>query len=1408
MKQQTLLWTALPKGLDPIGAPTRLQLSVHLGVRLASDEAPSHRLEHYPDFLWWPTRVSAASFQVAFEPGGPTLAATRVSTPSQAHWDALFGADAPVKPYAYEGYTDRAIRSFPVGHVADFVKGLQLQAYALDPENPPSVGRLMAGGLDQITPDRLNRTTTQVEAVLRDPQQRAMPPAAANTTLDFAQAMRFHKRPTLGPPKFVAVLRPRMDFHQALAMLASYPSLLRTYGLVVELEVDVTGLLNDVAGSQTVRVIPSWAPQGGIATVNATPRTRFLLDPPRGLFLPGSTAAVPEIVDGFLDLRAHAGQAHRVMQADADGAALKTVQTAHSFQREIGAFKAPDAPEADSLPSLTSAGIAVVKTGRAFALARSFDGMRQRNLDLAANPGAHQSQGIEDVRRGYRVDIFDTTTGRWHPLCARLGTAAVLDGLGQAVLVDPIADEGFVETGATEDAADEGAAPDLYLHESLFRWAGWSLVAERPGRTIRPDDSAGYPDSDVDPDFPLLAELAARPGSLPRLRFGRSYRLRVRVVDLAGNSLPFGDPAAADFGRASPLEKYFRWEPVPYPVVALRQAPDTTIGESNEALILRSNFDTAADDYAADMGIPQHDERHLAPPRATQQMAETHGMFDLPAGLDQAAHAQIAARDRSLAEVGDPVFAGDKEPYVVHPEAQLEIPYLPDPLARGVCLRGLPGVDPAGVYLIPFDGLWPDRTPFRLRIVADDTGEVQKAPEWDPVARLLRVHLFKSAWAQVRISSYLEDADLDLLGLWDWRRAQFPGGNAPAAFRQAAREGRHKMLTPYRQIELIHAVQQPLRAPEIDALAATKSLIGQTFAGLAGSCQVHGPSSVHLDILAAWTEPVDDPAKPAPGTVAREAPVLDLALGRTADSVDFDPGRHRHELGDTKHRRIRYRAQATTRFKALFPGTITGDPANISRTGPEEEVIVPNSARPAAPRVLYVLPTFRWEGSPAGLTRKAGLRVYLERPWYSSGEGELLGVVLEDRGLGGITLPGQKPPIVREAMRPFVTQWGIDPIWDTGSPGALAPERFTNPAAPARADLTLEEFQRPDGSYTDQNRVKVVGHAVVYDPVRRLWACDIDVEHDPSYFPFIRLALARYQPQSIQHAELSRVTVADFMQIAANRTATVVQVDAGSQRLTVAGTDVPESTASGAIKPAFTRVVVQLEQRARDAEDEDFETWTPVREVVLARGRDGSWAGDFPFREDPANFHRLVIRELEAYPEPAATGAPAERLVYSAVLPLPFVPTPTPTATATATRTATATQTRVPTAIPTRTPTAPGTPPPTRTPTPSPSTTPEATPTRGAPATRTPTVTGTPPTSTPTPTGATPTPTEATERTPTPSRTPEPGSQTPEPGSRTPTPSGTPGDPPGGTRTPTPTEEDEDTTIHLPFTVKNTRTRS
>ncbi len=71
-------------------------------------------------------------------------------------------------------------------------------------------------------------------------------------------------------------------------------------------------------------------------------------------------------------------------------------------------------------------------------------------------------------------------------------------------------------------------------------------------------------------------------------------------------------------------------------------------------------------------------------------------------------------------------------------------------------------------------------------------------------------------------------------------------------------------------------------------------------------------------------------------------------------------GKRRHEFGDTRHRYVSYHLEATTRYREYFPPEITSDPKNIQRIGPLKSIHVPSSARPAALKPLYILPTYRW----------------------------------------------------------------------------------------------------------------------------------------------------------------------------------------------------------------------------------------------------------------------------------------------------------------------------------------------------------------------------------------------------------------------------------------------------------------
>ena len=88
------------------------------------------------------------------------------------------------------------------------------------------------------------------------------------------------------------------------------------------------------------------------------------------------------------------------------------------------------------------------------------------------------------------------------------------------------------------------------------------------------------------------------------------------------------------------------------------------------------------------------------------------------------------------------------------------------------------------------------------------------------------------------------------------------------------------------------------------------------------------------------------------------------------------------------------------------------------------------------------------------------------------------------------------------------------------------PQHFTRGVAVGE-DLPLLE--------DPAQRVSVVGHEVEFDAERDLWICDVELDLGEAYTPFVRLALARYQPSSIAGAHLSAVTTAQIVQVTPER---------------------------------------------------------------------------------------------------------------------------------------------------------------------------------------------------------------------------------------------------------------------------------
>jgi hypothetical protein len=1346
---------ALPAGIAPTG---HLRVNVYLSPRLSG----AATLQEFRDWLDWPGLIKDHGLAVSLQCGANTATVPAGTGPLRPDiWQAIFSPETIVNPYPRPQYSQRLLVSYPAQDVLTFLTSTYQRAATavLTGRKDGELFRL----LEELTfrdgtESTLDSALSELRVAMWREQQGGndinvqiadlpSPVSVRDVAARFALYHRMPsapKRPPLpsSPDDFAKLL----DFHQALSALAAHPSLLPALGLVLQVEVP-PGLCPPSPGSTGYLTLTVTALAPGWASA----------DPPRLGQVPtayvhgnGIFAAAPatdpasvqqgdlgqgDIVDGFLSLDP---QYFGLVGVDIDGALIKAMGLADN----LAYTSLSDTDVEQVLPALRSGGISLIASQRGEQLLQAIRDNESFETVLEGGP-APRALNARDLVRGYRLDVWSDSSAQWRSLHRRDGTYRF--GEHGTVTLTVADEEGFIQlavmqpaddpTRKADDTATAAGAPqpgtDLYVNERVARWNGWSLSAPRPGTPLnRSADPAVAADPDPQADepvtpFKMTTEFAVHPGSLPQLRFGDRYRVRVRAVDLAGQSVPQDAQATDPFttpatGATLP---HLRYEPVNPPVLVERILPGP--GGSHAQLVIRSfNSDPSLDSVPA----TQTDERHVAPPRAAVQLVEQHGMLDDSNGRlrgDAASYAEIVSRDAGQ------FTAVDDTP--LEPAEQLSVPYFPDPLAHGAALAGVPHtpdgtqsvisggvlsyqappdvVPLAGsVTQISFGAGWPDRQPFRIRLA-----EGKGAPSWDDAQRVLTLPLAKAEVATVPLSSFVDPQDLELLGVWNWIRELYELDQATALaegsagttlveladelalLTRLALDGGHEMITPQLSVSLVHAVQQPLGRPEWtqlpvvhhpEAPVAAPSLdnnfwevtawryVGSHTAVLLGALAVNGASTAAINIEGAWTEWLDDPAEPGPTRTPATAAVDRIQLGSLEDGEIFSDGSQTravavylsevdtlwfaapfdqlagasspgdvaapvHSLGDTKHRCVTYRAVASSRFQEYFsqPGL------EFTRTSDSVQVDVPSSARPLAPDVLYVLPTFGWERQETTNVKTEvrfgnGLRVYLNRPWYSSGEGELLGVVL---------WPEVAPPpsdAQREANKELVTQWGLDPLWDAGS---LEPVPSTGSfAATARTalGLTIDESSQA---------VDVAGYKVGYDTERRLWYCDIEFSDVPAYTPFVRLALARYQPSSIPGVELSHVVLADFAQLAPDRSASLVldPATATQARLIVGGL-----APSG---PTESTVTVTVETRV-SAIGSDL-GWTPAAlDVALAtedtpapsQPESVLWSGTISFAAEPQpGEFRVVVREFEETATIPGTAS-YSRLVYAAILPFDF----------------------------------------------------------------------------------------------------------------------------------------------------------
>jgi hypothetical protein len=312
--------------------------------------------------------------------------------------------------------------------------------------------------------------------------------------------------------------------------------------------------------------------------------------------------------------------------------------------------------------------------------------------------------------------------------------------------------------------------------------------------------------------------------------------------------------------------------------------------------------------------------------------------------------------------------------------------------------------------------------------------------------------------------------------------------------------------------------------------------------------------------------------------------------------------------------------------------------------------------------VLAARPAFEWKESGnlnatgAVFTRQrlaSRIRITLQPPWHTSGAGELLGVVVRPEGSGS-ELDG------------VVSQAGYDPIYPSfgvAGGGPYAREITSGTGQPRT--LLIKEARA--------NAV-VVPHVPRYLADEQCWVSDVSLA-GPYERSLVQLAVARYQPDSMNEKWLSDLVRADTVPILPERTLTVTRKE-GAFEIKLVGVV--------SLATSVNRVDMVLERCRRPAgvpaETVDLIGFGAQADGVPAWIKDLSlpvqptapfadnqlrkvWKKTFQVR--PGEVYRVRVREVEFIPNKTdhqstqlKTGTPDEineRLLFTDIVQLPVL---------------------------------------------------------------------------------------------------------------------------------------------------------
>ncbi len=266
---------------------------------------------------------------------------------------------------------------------------------------------------------------------------------------------------------------------------------------------------------------------------------------------------------------------------------------------------------------------------------------------------------------------------------------------------------------------------------------------------------------------------------------------------------------------------------------------------------------------------------------------------------------------------------------------------------------------------------WPDDVrSLRLRLV-EQPGEVDSppcgpvhtaaaAPRWDLDAGVLTLFLPKGHIARLRYASFVHDRLVGHFGLPNWQ-----AGLARQQLRAEAMAGANWMLTPWRDLTLVHATQHPVcpHSWSTSACSASRARRTRPCSPAASTCMARAQASSRWSAAGMNGSMIPQRIFPSGSNTRRCSPksactttmptsstcrtrwpnsaISNLSAARsTTTTLAKRPAAagNRHEFGDTRFRFVRYFLRATTRFREYLPPELFADAKRITHDGPVAEI--------------------------------------------------------------------------------------------------------------------------------------------------------------------------------------------------------------------------------------------------------------------------------------------------------------------------------------------------------------------------------------------------------------------------------------------------------------------------------------